>query len=156
MLSLTKPEKAWLDAYRAVLDSDFPGLVENLIVFGSKARGTSTPDSDLDILVIIGQGDWRQKDAITRPGYMLSIGTHVVPSFLVYTRREWAAVFAREQDQRIVADSCETQLSVNTGVTLFFWVPTARRHSFGRHHGLANLLHSRRKTLRTRAGVDVH
>ncbi|MBT4500260.1 MAG: nucleotidyltransferase domain-containing protein [Gemmatimonadetes bacterium] len=67
-----------------------------MLIFGSKARGTATEGSDLDILLLIREGDWRLKEAVTKPGYMLSIGTEVVPSFLVYTRKEWEA---RRQEQ---------------------------------------------------------
>ena len=51
MLILSAAEQAWLEAYRAVLNKEFPGLVEQVIIFGSKARGTATADSDLDVLI---------------------------------------------------------------------------------------------------------
>ena len=89
MLHLSPEEQRWLDAYRQILDDQFPGLVEEFLIFGSKARGDSTPDSDLDLLLVIREGDWRRKEEITRPGNMLAIGTEVVPSFVVYTREEW-------------------------------------------------------------------
>ena len=89
MLRLTPDEQRWLDAYRRTLEERFPGLVEDIIIFGSKARGTATEDSDLDLLVIIREGDWRQKEALTHPGYMLAIETDAVPSIMVYTKDEW-------------------------------------------------------------------
>ena len=89
MLKLTPEEQQWLDTYRKILDEQFPGLVEDIIIFGSKARGTATDDSDVDILLIIKEGDWRRKQAVAEPGYMLSIGTDVVPSFIIYTKGEW-------------------------------------------------------------------
>ena len=89
MLKLTSDEQAWLDAYRQALAQQFPGLVEHIIIFGSKARGTATPDSDLDLLVVIREGDWRLKDAVAQPGDRLAIGTDVVPSIIVLTREEW-------------------------------------------------------------------
>ena len=42
-----------------------------------------------DILVVISDGGWEEKDAVTEPGHLSSIGTSVVPSFLVLTRAEW-------------------------------------------------------------------
>ncbi|MFH1738766.1 MAG: nucleotidyltransferase domain-containing protein [bacterium] len=89
MLNLTQEEQEWLDTYRKVLGERFPGLVEDLIVFGSKARGDATPDSDLDILVIIQEGDHRVKRGVSSPGYHFSIGMDVVPSILVFTVAEW-------------------------------------------------------------------
>lgn len=89
MLTLLPDEQKWLEEYRKTLDEKFPGLVEEMIIFGSKARGTATEDSDLDILLIIREGDWKEKDAVAEPGYDLAIGTHAVPSFSIYTREEW-------------------------------------------------------------------
>ncbi|MGH9425414.1 MAG: nucleotidyltransferase domain-containing protein [Terriglobia bacterium] len=88
-MKLTAEEQVWLDAYRQTLTQQFPGLIEQIIIFGSKARGTATADSDLDLLVVIRQGDWRLKDAVTQPGYSLSIDQDVVPSIMVYTMEEW-------------------------------------------------------------------
>ncbi len=93
---LSPDEREWLDAYNAELDTQFPNLAEQMLVFGSKARGESTQDSDLDILLVIKEGDWRQKEALTYPGYLLATGTNVVPSFLVYTAEEWEQ---RRRDQ---------------------------------------------------------
>jgi predicted nucleotidyltransferase len=88
-MKITAQEQAWLDAYRQTLAQQFPRLIEQIIIFGSKARGTATADSDLDLLVVIRQGDWRLKDAVTQPGYSLAIDHDVVPSIMVYTIEEW-------------------------------------------------------------------
>jgi uncharacterized protein len=104
MLKLTLDEQKWLDAYRSLLDERFPGLVQNLIIFGSKARGDAGPDSDLDILLIIRAGDWRLKDSLTLPGYDLAIGTDIVPSILVCTSDEWIRL---EEQESIFRDVVE-------------------------------------------------
>lgn len=88
-MKLTAEEQAWLDAYRQTVAQQFPGLIKQMIVFGSKARGTGMADSDLDLLVVITDGDWRLKDAVTQPGYLLAIDKEVVPSIMVYTVEEW-------------------------------------------------------------------
>ena len=89
MLQLTREEQQWLDAYHETLTNRFPGVVEQLIIFGSKARGEATADSDLDVMLIIRSGTWQDKEALTRPGHLLAVGTDVVPSFVVYTVDEW-------------------------------------------------------------------
>ena len=89
MLKLRPDEQTWLDDYCRELNEGFPGIVEEVVVFGSKARGDATTDSDLDIMLIIREGDWKQKEALTRPGHLLAVGTDVVPSYVVYTREEW-------------------------------------------------------------------
>jgi uncharacterized protein len=96
MLILTREEQAWLEAYRRVLDERFPGQVEELIIYGSKARGNARPDSDLDLVLVIRDGDWRAKKALAVPGYDLAIGTDVVPSIQIYTRAEWERLRERQ------------------------------------------------------------
>lgn len=95
-MKVTPGEELWLKNYRETLAQQFPGLVEQLIIFGSKARGTSTEESDLDLLVVIREGDWRVKDAITRPGYLLAVDTNAVPSIIVLTSEEWESLHRRE------------------------------------------------------------
>jgi predicted nucleotidyltransferase len=89
MLKLTPAEQQWLSEYRQTLTEQFPGIIEQLTIFGSKARGEATEDSDLDVLIIIREGDWKLKEAIARPGHLAAVGTDVVPSFIVYTVNEW-------------------------------------------------------------------
>jgi uncharacterized protein len=89
MLTLTPTETAWLHAYRELLETQFPECVTEVSIFGSKARGEAQPDSDLDVLVVIRDGDWHLKEALARSGYDLAIGTDVVPSLHVYTVAEW-------------------------------------------------------------------
>lgn len=98
MLTLTADDQTWLEAYRQVLREQFPGVVQDMIIFGSKARGTARPDSDLDMIPLIREGDWRFKNRLTDPGYDLAMGTDTLPSFIVYTLAEWQ----RMQDDRSV------------------------------------------------------
>ncbi len=41
------------------LKEQFNGLICSALLFGSKARGESSPDSDLDVLVVVASGDWQ-------------------------------------------------------------------------------------------------
>ena len=84
-MRLTPEDQTWLEAYRQALARQFPTLVQHLILFGSKARGTATADADLDLLVVIQQSDWRLKEAVTEAGYRLAIDTDVVPAIIVLT-----------------------------------------------------------------------
>ena len=88
-LTLTCEERIWLEAYQKALEAQFADLIKDLIIFGSKARGSSNENSDLDILVVIHEGDWETKKSLAEPGYMLAIGTDVVPSLIVLTAEEW-------------------------------------------------------------------
>ena len=42
-----------------LLEERFGNLISSVALFGSKARGESTPDSDLDVLVVVDSEDWR-------------------------------------------------------------------------------------------------
>jgi len=50
-------QQAVLESVR-LLEEWFDGLIRSILLFGSKARGESTPDSDLDLLVVESD-DWR-------------------------------------------------------------------------------------------------
>ncbi|MCX7838560.1 MAG: nucleotidyltransferase domain-containing protein, partial [Anaerolineae bacterium] len=50
---LTRQERRALKAYQDYLLNKFPDHIERIVLFGSKARGDSTPASDLDVLVIV-------------------------------------------------------------------------------------------------------
>ncbi|WP_337286781.1 nucleotidyltransferase domain-containing protein [Candidatus Methylomirabilis sp.] len=89
-MKLTSEELVWLNAYRMALVEQFPGLVDDILIFGSKARGDAGPDSDLDVLIILREGDRNRKRAVRHIGHSLAILSEVVPSIMVYTREEWA------------------------------------------------------------------
>ena len=74
-LTLTREERTWLAAYQKALEARFPDLIKPLIIFGSKARGSSDKDSDLDVLIVIHEGNWKTKNSVAEPGYMLAIGS---------------------------------------------------------------------------------
>ena len=89
-LALLDGEQAWLDTYLARLDEQFPDLVEEVTVYGPRARGDRRPVPCLRLLIIISQGDWFQKDAVGSLGHMVDMEDFfVAPSIMVYTRDEW-------------------------------------------------------------------
>ena len=88
-MRLTRPEQQWLAAYRRVLQSLGPAVVERMVVYGSKARGDSGPDSDLDVILIVANKAAGRKRDLRRRGYMLAAETDVVPSIMAYTHEEW-------------------------------------------------------------------
>lgn len=91
MLKLTPEEQAWLDAYRKALAEQFPNLVDEIVIFGSKARGEAGPDSDLDVLIILREGDKATKSEVRHIGHLLAVTSEAVPSIMVYTRKDWSA-----------------------------------------------------------------
>jgi predicted nucleotidyltransferase len=89
MLNLTQDEQAWLDAYREALDKKHPGAVQEMLIYGSKARGQAHAESDLDVLLIVKNEAVGLKRESRRIGYLLAATVDVLPSILAYTQEEW-------------------------------------------------------------------
>lgn len=89
MLQLTVEEQAWLDAYRESLEKKHPGVVHEMLIYGSKARGQAQAESDLDVLLIVKNEASALKRELRRVGYLLSATAEVLPSILAYTQEEW-------------------------------------------------------------------
>ncbi|MEW5718491.1 MAG: nucleotidyltransferase domain-containing protein [Chloroflexota bacterium] len=51
---LTRKERVALKAYQDYLLARLPDQIERIVLFGSKARGDSRRDSDVDLLVVLG------------------------------------------------------------------------------------------------------
>ena len=59
---LSRSEREALSAYRDTLLKRLPGQVWKLILFGSRARGQAQPDSDIDVMVVVGWKEERRED----------------------------------------------------------------------------------------------
>jgi predicted nucleotidyltransferase len=88
-MRLTPDEQAWLDVFRHALVEQYPDMIYRMMIYGSKARGDSHPDSDLDILLIVGNEAGPLRRAFRRLGYDLAVTFNTVPSILAYTQEEW-------------------------------------------------------------------
>ena len=86
---LTKAEREWVGRYRIELQEKHHDAVEQILLYGSKARGDAGPDSDLDVLLIVRNEAAKQKRSLRRIGYLLAAKSDVVPSILAYTSAEW-------------------------------------------------------------------
>ena len=90
MLNLNADEQAWLDEYRRQLGEKFPGLVEDIIIFGPYARGISDPDVDFNTLVLIKDDDHKKADEVADLGILLDVTTFfVAPTIFPSTMAEW-------------------------------------------------------------------
>ena len=89
MLKLTQQERAWLDDYRKASEKKHLGVVHEMLVYGSKARGQPHAESDLDILLIVKNEAGRLKRKLRRIGNLLAATSDVLPSILAYTQEEW-------------------------------------------------------------------
>ena len=89
MLTLHPEEQAWLDEYRKALMDRQPGVIERMLVYGSKARGDAHEDSDIDVLLIVNNKAADLKRMLRRIGYRLSAPSYAVPSIFAYSQEEW-------------------------------------------------------------------
>jgi hypothetical protein len=61
-LRLPRKVEAILADFQRRLHELFPTEISQLILYGSYARGEATPDSDIDVMVVVGWNDPEQPD----------------------------------------------------------------------------------------------
>ena len=89
-LTLTATELGWLEEYRRQLKEQFREQIEDIIVYGSNARGISDLDVDFNVLVILDEGDRETQEAVGDLAYEIDLdGFFVSPSIRTYTGAEW-------------------------------------------------------------------
>jgi len=86
---LTRAEQEWLKRYRLELTEGHSGAIEQMLLYGSKARGDARPESDLDVLLVVRNEAAARKRELRRIGYLLAAASNAVPSILAYTSDEW-------------------------------------------------------------------
>lgn len=83
-------EWAALEAFVAALRDQYGGRLVRVVLFGSKARGQGGAESDLDVLVVVDDGDWRFRDAVSLVAYEPMVEHGVVLSPLVVDQADYA------------------------------------------------------------------
>jgi predicted nucleotidyltransferase len=86
---LTDEERQAVEAFVTELHQQYPDRVQDVILFGSKARGDSHPDSDIDILVLVDDDDWRFSHAISRLAARISLNYDVLLGPRVIRQARW-------------------------------------------------------------------
>lgn len=90
MLNLSADEQAWVDEFRRQMGERFPGLLEDIIIFGPYSRGISDPEVEMYTLVLIKEGDKKKMEAVADLGYYVDLDTTLVsPTLTVRTLTEW-------------------------------------------------------------------
>jgi uncharacterized protein len=65
------------------------GNVNSITLFGSKARGDDTPQSDIDLLVIVEREDWELKHEIRILGARFSLNYDVLFNLYIVAQERW-------------------------------------------------------------------
>ncbi len=70
-MKLTSKERKIVEEFKRRIEDKFSGEILKVLVFGSKARGNATEESDIDVIVVTSSEDWRKGDKIREIGYEL-------------------------------------------------------------------------------------
>ena len=86
---LTIHEQQALQDFVAFLHQIAPDQIVSIALFGSKSRGDSTPDSDIDVLIILNREDRRLRREISRQAARISLAHDVILSPRVIGAERW-------------------------------------------------------------------
>ncbi|MEW6408648.1 MAG: nucleotidyltransferase domain-containing protein [Nitrospirota bacterium] len=89
-MNLSQKERDIIKEFKNKAMKQYPGEIINVIVFGSKARGDASEESDIDILVVIKSDNWRTGDNIRDIGYELELKHDLILSIQVVSQKHIA------------------------------------------------------------------
>ncbi len=81
---LSEQEEKALKRFKELLLKQLGDEIVGIRLFGSKARGDSRPDSDIDLLVVTHRDDWHIKDAIGKIATAILLDENVYLSVKVF------------------------------------------------------------------------
>jgi predicted nucleotidyltransferase len=87
--SLTSQEQAAVQTFLQRLYQHCGQALQQTVLFGSKARGDSAPDSDIDILIIVNEESWPLRDAISTIAARVSLEYDVLIGPRVIGQERW-------------------------------------------------------------------
>lgn len=87
---LTGNERTAIDEYLERVHRQFGEQILSVTLFGSKARGDSDAESDIDLLVLVKQESWELRSALWRIASDVGLMYTLVISVRVFARERWA------------------------------------------------------------------
>ena len=97
---------ARLVAFRNAVQLAFPGAVQDVVLFGSRARGDADPDSDYDVAVVLANKLLLDRDVRRRLAD--AAWEHVVDGYAIIP-------IALDADQLVEGCPARTELSARVG-----------------------------------------
>ena len=93
ILAMTSEEAAWLEEYCIGLRERFADDIEQVIVYGFRAKGIVHEDLSLNTLVVISEGNGVTADEVSAIGYRLDMSKYsVAPSITALTSSQWRSI----------------------------------------------------------------
>ncbi len=90
-LTQLKPqERAALAEYLDRLRARFADRVLRVILYGSRARGEGDAESDLDVLVVVDDGDWKFQDEVALESFEPSLKYSALISPHIWDRAHYS------------------------------------------------------------------
>ena len=90
LLQLAPHERMAIEQYVDLIRDRFPERVVSVALFGSKARGDATAESDIDVMVLVDADDRAFRSDLWRIASDVSLEYNVVLSVRVYAQARWA------------------------------------------------------------------
>ena len=87
-IALSKKDRHAIQAAAAVVRQRFP--IEQVVLFGSKARGEGDAHSDIDLLMLTQHPvGWRERDEINRVMFDLQLKLEVMLTTMIVSAQDW-------------------------------------------------------------------
>ena len=86
---LSANETRAITCFAVALRQRFPERILHTVLFGSKARGDFHPGSDIDILIVVDNEDWRFQHTISTLAARISLEYDVLISPRVVGQERW-------------------------------------------------------------------
>jgi len=112
-ISLAAQDLQALQDFTAYLQASIPDQIELLALFGSKARGDSKQESDIDVLVILSREDRKLRREILRQAARFSLRYDVLLSPRVIGAERWEKMRGFSLYQNVQRDA--TRLGMDGG-----------------------------------------
>ena len=117
MSELTPSEKKAIEALTLYLNENLSQRVKSIALFGSKARGDSTKDSDIDILIVLDKDDRELRRAISTQAARISLEYDVLLSPRVIGQERWQKMRGFSLYRNVIQEA--SSLSLEQGNLVF-------------------------------------
>lgn len=92
LVQLSITEQTAIQSFLLSLQEKYEHIVDEVILFGSKARGDDRPDSDIDLLVLTEVENWSIRNDIWRIAARLELTYDVIFNIQIIASQRWQSM----------------------------------------------------------------